>query len=87
MLTIRLLGQFAVRLDDDPVEVLTRPAQSLFAYLVLTAGLAHRREKLAGMFWPDTAEVNARANQPAPGYLAPAEGPRKTHPARLLSGR
>jgi WD40 repeat protein/class 3 adenylate cyclase len=40
----------------------TRTAQSLFAYLVLTAGTPHRREKLAGTFWPNTTDDNARKN-------------------------
>jgi class 3 adenylate cyclase len=34
--------------------------QSLFAYLTLTAGTPHRREKLAGLFWPDTSDDAAR---------------------------
>lgn len=62
MLTIRLLGQFDVRLGEQPIEIPTRPAQSLLAYLALTAGTAHRREKLAGLLWPDATETNARNN-------------------------
>jgi predicted ATPase/DNA-binding SARP family transcriptional activator len=60
MLAVRLLGQFDVRLDDAPVEIPLRSAQSLLAYLMLTAGLTHRREKLAGLFWPEAAEASAR---------------------------
>ncbi|HEU0293829.1 MAG TPA: adenylate/guanylate cyclase domain-containing protein [Anaerolineales bacterium] len=62
MLQIRLLGQFDVRLDGKRVSIPTRAAQSLLAYLVLTAGTSQRREKLAGMLWPDTTEENARKN-------------------------
>ncbi len=62
MLEIRVLGQFDVRLDGQPVEIPSRPAQSLLAYLALTAGVPHRRERLAGLFWPDAAETNARSN-------------------------
>jgi DNA-binding SARP family transcriptional activator len=62
MLKIRLLGQFDVRLNGAPVEIPSRPAQSLLAKLVLTAGTAHRREKLAGELWPDASESNARSN-------------------------
>lgn len=62
MIEIRLLGQFDVRVEGAPVEIPSRPAQSLLAYLVLTAGKAHRREKLAGMLWPDSDESNARSN-------------------------
>jgi DNA-binding SARP family transcriptional activator len=62
MLTVRLLGQFDVQRDDTPVEIPSRPAQSLLAYLMLNAGTAQRRERLAGLLWPDASESNARAN-------------------------
>jgi DNA-binding SARP family transcriptional activator len=60
MLELRLLGQFGVQLDGDTVLLPSRPAQSLLAYLALSAGSAHRREQLAGLFWPDSEEDNAR---------------------------
>jgi predicted ATPase/DNA-binding SARP family transcriptional activator len=59
---VRLLGQFEVRRDGEPVPIPSRPAQSLLAYLVLNAGTAHRRERLAGLFWPDSGEADARSN-------------------------
>lgn len=62
MLEVRFLGQFDVQLEGEPVEIPSRPAQSLFAYLVLNAGKSHRREMLAGLFWPESDEKNARAN-------------------------
>src|SRR5215217_3751492 len=62
MLQIRLLGQFDVRLDGKRVIISSRAGQSLLAYLVLTAGTPHRREKLAGKFWPDASEDHARRN-------------------------
>src|SRR5512134_1523166 len=61
MLEVRLLGTFAIQHDGKPVVMASRAAQSLFAYLILTAGDAHRREKLAGMFWPEASEEKARA--------------------------
>ena len=61
MLEIRLFGQFEVQRDDTLVEIPSRPAQSLLAYLVLNPGIAHRREKLAGLLWPDSTEANARS--------------------------
>ncbi len=61
MLEIGLLGRFWIRLNGQIVELPSRPAQSLFAYLVLRAGTSHRREKLAGLMWPEATEVNARA--------------------------
>ena len=62
MLEVRLLGQFEVRLNGEPVELPSRPAQSLLAYLILRAGTSHRREKIAGLIWPDSDESNARSN-------------------------
>jgi hypothetical protein len=50
MLEIRLLGQFNIVAEGQPLELPSRPAQSLLAYLALHAGTAQRREKLAGMF-------------------------------------
>ena len=60
MLEIRVLGQFDLRLNGSAVLLPSRPTQSLLAYLAMTAGTAHRREKLAGMLWPDAEENNAR---------------------------
>ncbi len=62
MLEIRLLGQFEVQLDSQRVEIPSRAAQALLAYLVLSAGTSHRREKLAGLFWPDATDSSARSN-------------------------
>jgi predicted ATPase/DNA-binding SARP family transcriptional activator len=62
MLRVRLLGQFDVRLDDKPIELSPRSAQSLIAYLILNRGNSYRREKLAGMLWPASTEANARNN-------------------------
>lgn len=60
MLQVRLLGQFDVRADGSRIVIPSRAGQSLFAYLILTAGQMHRREKLAGVFWPDSSEELAR---------------------------
>ena len=62
MLEVRLLGAFEVKRDGKAIAILSRPAQSLFAYLILSAGTSHRREKLAGMLWPDSLEETAREN-------------------------
>jgi WD40 repeat protein/class 3 adenylate cyclase len=62
MLQIRLLGQFDVRLDGKRIVISSRAGQSLLAYLAMTAGTPHRREKLAGTLWPDSSEENARKN-------------------------
>ena len=62
MLEARLLGQFEVLHNGRHVTIPTRKAQSLFAYLILNAGKSHRRERLAGLLWPDSSEENARSN-------------------------
>lgn len=62
MLEVRLLGQFDVRLNGEPAEIPSRPAQSLLAYLMLNADKSHRRERLAGLLWPESEESNARGN-------------------------
>jgi DNA-binding SARP family transcriptional activator len=61
-LEVRLLGKFEIRRDGKAIAIPSRPAQSLFAYLILHAGIAHRREKLAGLLWPDSLEETARDN-------------------------
>src|SRR5690349_17515407 len=62
MLEVRLLGNFEAKSDQKVITISSRPAQTLFAYLILNAGIAHRREKLAGMLWPDSLEETARDN-------------------------
>jgi ABC-type oligopeptide transport system substrate-binding subunit/DNA-binding SARP family transcriptional activator/tetratricopeptide (TPR) repeat protein len=62
MLQARLLGQYEIRMDGQPVIISSRPMQSLLAYLVLHPHTSHRREKLAGQIWPDASESNARSN-------------------------
>ena len=60
-LKIFLLGQFKLLINDSPIELPSRPAQSLLAYLALNAGVTHRREKLASLLWPEATESNARS--------------------------
>src|SRR6188474_1147611 len=62
MLEVRLLGKFDVKSEQKPIDIASRPAQCLFAYLILSAGTSHRREKLAGMLWSDSLEETARDN-------------------------
>ena len=62
MLQIRLLGQFDVRSAGKRIEIPSRAGQSLLAYLLLNAGTPQRRERLAGLLWPDTSDENARHN-------------------------
>ena len=62
MLEVWLLGKFEVKLEGKPVEITSRPAQSLLAYLILNAPKSYRREKLAGLLWPNSDDTNARNN-------------------------
>jgi len=59
-LKVTLLGQFGLALEGVPVHLNSQVAQSVFAYLALNAHKALRREKLAGIFWPEMPDVNAR---------------------------
>lgn len=62
MLQVWLLGQFEIRVEGRRAVIPSRAAQSLLAFLLMTAGTQHRREKLAGMLWPEMSEENARHN-------------------------
>src|SRR5260221_4702368 len=62
MLEVRLLGSFDIKYKKKSLNISSRPAQSLFAYLILSAGTSHRRENLAGLLWPDSLEETARDN-------------------------
>ncbi|RZL82874.1 MAG: SARP family transcriptional regulator [Rhodococcus sp. (in: high G+C Gram-positive bacteria)] len=63
MLTVYLLGEQRV---SDPADSRVGPISSraiaLLAYLVLHAGLAQSRTRLAGLFWPESSEQQARTN-------------------------
>jgi DNA-binding SARP family transcriptional activator len=80
-LELRFLGQFDIRLGEVSINIPSRPAQSLLAYLALMAGTAHRRERLAGMLWPDVEDDSARA-----GLRQGLWRIRKALEARLPSG-
>jgi DNA-binding SARP family transcriptional activator len=60
MLRLRLLGSPEIERDGAPVEVDTRKAVALLAYLVVT-GRPHGRDFLAGLLWPDADQDRARA--------------------------
>jgi DNA-binding SARP family transcriptional activator len=60
-LKVLLLGQFNLKADDRSLDLPSRPAQSLLAYLVLHPDIEHRREKLAALLWPETQDSNARS--------------------------
>jgi DNA-binding SARP family transcriptional activator/predicted ATPase len=63
VLTVRLFGPFQVYLNGEPVKGFrSDKARALLAYLCTEEMRPHRREKLAGLLWPDVNEQSARAN-------------------------
>ena len=58
--TLELLGSPRVLLDGVPIQVDTRKAVALLAYLTV-AGEERRRDSLAGLLWPDYEQSHARA--------------------------
>jgi len=60
-LRITLFGNFRVSYEEEPCEIaLTRTAQALLAFLLLNRQRLHSREVLAGLFWGDHTEDQAR---------------------------
>ena len=60
-LSLHLLGSFRVTLGDEPVSTFeSDKVRALLTYLAVTSDRAHRREKLAGLLWPEQPERNAR---------------------------
>jgi predicted ATPase/DNA-binding SARP family transcriptional activator len=59
-LTIALLGPPRVERDGEPIDVDTRKAIALLAYLAVT-GQRHSRDVLATLFWAEADQSHARA--------------------------
>ena len=63
MLEIQLLGEQRVTAEGTAVEALRSPRMlGVLAYLAVHAGAPQLRQHLAGVFWPDTDEGQARTN-------------------------
>ncbi|MFN2203480.1 MAG: transcriptional regulator, partial [Caldilineaceae bacterium] len=61
--TLRLLGDFRVTVDDEPVYGRVSPrVQTLLTYVVLHADEAVSRQRVAFDLWPDSNDVQARTN-------------------------
>ena len=58
--TILLLGAPRIEHDGEPIEVDTRKAIALLAYLAVTRR-RHARDALAGLLWPEYNQTRARA--------------------------
>jgi predicted ATPase/DNA-binding SARP family transcriptional activator len=61
MLRARFLGRFEIQINQTPIDIPARKAQSLFAYLIMNSESQHRREKIAGLLWPDSDDASARS--------------------------
>jgi DNA-binding SARP family transcriptional activator len=63
MLEVVLLGEFRVRSDGRLLPGLQPPrTQALIGYLALHRGTPQPRQRIAGLFWPDSTEAQARTN-------------------------
>lgn len=62
-LEIRLLGPPQVTLNGEPVTSMrSDKVLALLSYLAVESERLHRREKLAGLLWPDYPESSARSS-------------------------
>ena len=62
-LVLNLLGGFEVRQRGaPPLALSTKTGQALLAYLALTAGQRHSRDKLAALLWEDRPDQQARTS-------------------------
>jgi TolB-like protein/predicted Zn-dependent protease len=62
-LRLNVLGPFEARWSDgDAVDLTSRKARALLAYLAVEGARSHTREALATLLWGDTGEERARHN-------------------------
>jgi predicted ATPase/DNA-binding SARP family transcriptional activator len=85
-LRLYFLGGYHVTLDGAPVTVFeSNKVRALLAYLALESDHPHRREKLAGLLWPELPERLARHNlSQALFNLRIAIGDRQANPPFLI---
>jgi WD40 repeat protein/DNA-binding SARP family transcriptional activator len=88
-LSVRTLGPFQALLDG---EILTGfdsdKVRALLVYLTLEADRPHRREKLAGLLWPDYPDRSARTNlRSALANLRKVVGDQNAEPKFILVTR
>ena len=74
---LTLLGGFDRRAPEGkPIELPTRKCELLLSYLAMPAGRQHSRDKLAGFFWGDRGDEQARGSlRKALSALRAALGP------------
>ncbi|MEE9570117.1 MAG: BTAD domain-containing putative transcriptional regulator, partial [Gammaproteobacteria bacterium] len=59
---LNVLGRLEIRTDGEPVELRTKKARALLAYLAVENGRSITRERLATLFWGGTRDERARHN-------------------------
>jgi TolB-like protein/Flp pilus assembly protein TadD len=60
-LRLKVLGGFEARIGPgEPLDIATRKARALLAYLALPLGRTHARDKLTGLLWSDRGDEQAR---------------------------
>ena len=62
MLHVSLLGEQAITDDETGVRTCSSRAVALVAFLVFHAGSPQLRQRIAGLFWPDSTEMQALTN-------------------------
>ena len=88
-LEIKLLGPVQMTLNGDPVTGFdSDKVRALLVYLAVEGDQPHRREKLAGLLWPNWPERSARTNlRSALANLRQVIGDREADPPFLLITR
>jgi DNA-binding SARP family transcriptional activator/predicted ATPase len=62
-LSVRLFGGFEVDLNGSPaIKFESDKVRALLSYLMVESYKSHRRDKLAGLFWPELPNRRARSN-------------------------
>src|SRR5271169_6740724 len=62
MLHVSLLGEQAITDDEAGVQVHSSRAIALVAFLAAHAGAPQSRQRIAGMFWPESTDAQALTN-------------------------
>jgi DNA-binding SARP family transcriptional activator/tetratricopeptide (TPR) repeat protein len=62
MLYVSLLGEQAITEDETGVRPCSSRAVALVAFLAAHAGVPQSRQRIAGMFWPDSTDAQALTN-------------------------
>ena len=88
-LSIRALGPLLITLNGNPVIGFeSDKVRALLVYLAVESDQPHRREKLAGLLWPEFVERSARASlRNALANLRLVIGDQKAQPSFLLITR